>query len=403
MKRQLDFTQKTIQNKEIAISGSKSESNRLLILKEFYPNITLRNLSNSKDTKVLTEALSSKKELIDIGHTGTAMRFLTAYFACKKGTSIVLTGSERMQKRPIKILVDALLSLGADIKYLNKAGFPPLNITGKELLQHKISISGSVSSQYITALMLIAPSLKKGLEITLTDTITSRPYINMTLQFLNKLGIETNWEANKITIKPKNNIEAREILIESDWSSASYFYSFVALSNDSKISLTTFFKNSIQGDSQLAKIYANFGVSTTFNKNTITLKKDANHSLKKHLTFDFNDTPDLAQTVAVTCVGLGISCAIKGLHTLKIKETDRLLALKKELNKIGAKVRITEDSIHIRPIKIKPNTIIKTYDDHRMAMAFAPLAIKTPIVIENPEVVAKSYPVFWDDVEKLFD
>ncbi|HFS66810.1 MAG TPA: 3-phosphoshikimate 1-carboxyvinyltransferase, partial [Flavobacteriia bacterium] len=372
------------------------------LLKELYPNLELHNLSNSEDTKVLQEVLASKKETINIGHTGTAMRFLTAYYANKKGKTVILTGSNRMQKRPIKILVDALLDLGADIKYVKKEGYPPLKITGKNLLKDKVTISGDVSSQYITALMLIAPSLKNGLEITLTNKITSKPYINMTLQILNKLEINSEWKENKICIYPKNEIKKKKITIESDWSSASYFYSFIALSEGSKISLKTFFKNSLQGDSALSEIYTKFGVKTLFQNQATTIQKKPDFVLPKHLKFNFNDTPDLAQTVAVTCFGLGISCAITGLHTLKIKETDRLIALKNELQKLGAKVRITEDSIHIKPTKLKDDVIIKTYDDHRMAMAFAPLALKTPINIENHEVVAKSYPDFWQDITNLF-
>ena len=402
MKIHLDNTNKSIKNPTISISGSKSESNRMLILKEFYPNITLKNISNSKDSTVLQQALSSVKPEINIGHTGTAMRFLTAFFANKNGNEIVLTGSNRMQKRPVKILVDALIALGADITYLKNNGFPPLKIKGKTLHKNKVPISGNVSSQYITALLLLAPSLKNGLEITLKGKITSKPYIKMTLNLLQKIGVQTQWNNNIIKIYPKKNIQDSTITIESDWSSASYFYSFIALSGNASVSLNKFFKDSLQGDSKLADIYKHFGVTTIFKEDTIVLKKEKDFTQKKHLTFNLNDTPDLAQTVAITCVGLGLSCKITGLHTLKIKETDRLEALKTELKKLRAKVKITDESIHIKPEKLNAGITIKTYDDHRMAMAFAPLSLKIPINIENPDVVEKSYPDFWKDVEQLF-
>ncbi len=401
MDKHLDFTNKALQSKKIAISGSKSESNRMLILKEFYPNITLKNLSNSKDTQVLQKALNSKEKTIDIGHTGTAMRFLTAFYAAQNGKTTILTGSERMQKRPIKILVDALKMLGADITYLKNEGFPPLKINGKTLEKDKISIAGNVSSQYISALLLLAPSLKNGLKLTLLGEITSIPYIKMTLNLLDRLGISTGWHDNTITVKPQKNISHKSITIESDWSSASYFYSLIALSGGDSVSLSTFFTNSIQGDSELASLYTNFGVTTIFKENLIFLSKTENFSLKKHLKLDLNKTPDLAQTIAVTCVGLGISCTITGLHTLKIKETDRLVALKNELQKLGAAIKITDDSIQIKPKELKANQFIETYDDHRMAMAFAPLALKTPIIIKNPSVVDKSYPDFWKDFQFL--
>lgn len=401
MKKYLNLTESTFKNKEIAISGSKSESNRLLILNAFYPNIALENLSNSKDTQVLLNALSTKSNTINIGHAGTAMRFLTAYFASKKGSTITLTGSKRMQQRPVKILVDALNQLGAEIIYLNKAGFPPLKISGKELKNNKISIAGNISSQYITALLLIAPTLKNGLEVTLIDKITSKPYINMTLELLTNLGIKWNWTDNTIKITPKKSVKNKTITVESDWSSASYFYSLVALSEGISVTLNTFFQKSKQGDSKIVDIYKNFGVTTTFKNNSITLKKDKNFLQKKHVLFNFENTPDLAQTVAVTCVGLGVSCGITGLQTLKIKETDRLFALKTELQKLGAKVRITDESIHIKSTELKKDKTITTYDDHRMAMAFAPLALKIPLYIQNPDVVEKSYPNFWNDLALL--
>ncbi|MEE9350477.1 MAG: 3-phosphoshikimate 1-carboxyvinyltransferase [Flavobacteriaceae bacterium] len=396
----------------INITGSKSESNRLLILQQIFDDLRLENVSNSHDTIVLTKALSGKEKTIDIGHAGTAMRFLTAYFSIKKGCNLVLTGSERMQNRPIKILVDALLSLGADITYLDKEGYPPIQIKGVELIQNKVRIQGNVSSQYISALLLIAPSLKDGLHIELKGEITSIPYIEMTISFLNKIGIETTWDKNTITVLPKKVIKPTAITIESDWSSASYYYSLVALSENGKIKLSSFQKNSRQGDSALAEIYTHFGVKTTFNKDAIYLEKIANFKQKQQVKFDFIKTPDIAQTVAVTCFGLSVSCEIIGLHTLKIKETDRLEALKIELKKLGAKVKITEDSFHLlsetenktQNAKIKNQVFqIETYDDHRMAMAFAPLSLLMSLEIKDALVVEKSYPTFWKDLASVFN
>ncbi|MDH5413298.1 MAG: 3-phosphoshikimate 1-carboxyvinyltransferase, partial [Flavobacteriaceae bacterium] len=270
----LDYTENNIKNLEIKISGSKSESNRLLILQQWFPNLVLENLSDSDDTIHLTKALNSNTDIIDIGHAGTAMRFLTAYFSIIDGRAVTLTGSERMQNRPIKILVEALRSLDAKIAYLEKEGFPPLRITGKKITKKRVKIKGNVSSQYISALVLIAPHLKNGLELELLEEVTSRPYLEMTLNLLNQLGITTSWKENIIKIGHKINIEERKIVIESDWSSASYFYSLVALSNiGSSLELTSYKKQSLQGDSCLFDIYKNFGVVTTFINNTIKISK----------------------------------------------------------------------------------------------------------------------------------
>ncbi len=398
----LDYTNKTIQNVEVQISGSKSESNRLLILQQFYPDLNLLNLSDSDDTKHLQEALHAKKSTIDIGHAGTAMRFLTAYFSAQEGREVVLTGSQRMQNRPVKILVDALQSLGADISYVEKEGFPPLKIKGKRITATKVQIQGNVSSQYISALLLIAPSLENGLELKLLGKITSVPYIKMTLALLNQLGIETSWEENSIRISPKNAMKPKTIVVESDWSSASYFYSLVAFSEKATLKLSSYHKNSLQGDNSLMEIYKHFGVKTTFDAHSIFLSK-ANKVNKAPLVLNLVNSPDLAQTVAVTCFGLGIACNLTGLHTLKIKETDRLVALKNELEKLGAKVKITEESLHLKESNgIVKNVEIATYDDHRMAMAFAPLALKVPICIKDADVVTKSFTSFWKDLESIF-
>ena len=403
MNLSLDYSDKELLNAEINISGSKSESNRLLILQQWFPNLTLLNVSDSDDTNHLMDALNSTSEIVDIGHAGTAMRFLTAYFSALKGREVVLTGSGRMQNRPIKVLVDALKMLGANIKYVDKEGYPPLRIKGKNIKNNKVSIKGNVSSQYISALLLIAPSLPNGLEVELVDEITSRPYLQMTLELLHKIGVETKWKDTIITISPKRAIEDITITVESDWSSASYFYSILALADiGQSLVLTSYKKESLQGDSCLTDIYENFGVETIFNNNAIKLVKKS-EPINNKLALDLKNAPDIAQTIAVTCFALGIECDLYGLHTLKIKETDRLVALKNELQKFGANIEVTENSLHLkRATTIHKNIAVKTYDDHRMAMAFAPLAIKVPLTIENAEVVTKSYINFWEDLDKCF-
>lgn len=397
-------------NAEIGISGSKSETNRMLVLQSLYPEIAVENASNSDDSnhvrtalKVVNNENSKSNQIIDIQHAGTAMRFLTAFFSTQEGIIITLTGSSRMKERPIKILVDALRELGAEIKYLENDGFPPIQIFGKKITKNKVTLPASMSSQYISAVLLIAPKLENGLELTLTGTITSLPYITMTLNLLNQIGIETAVSDNKIRISPKKQLNnPHAISIESDWSSASYFYSIVALSEiGAQVILSNFKKNSIQGDSDLAIIYESFGVATRFHQNKIILRKESK-AITSKLDFDLNHMPDCAQTIAVTCFGLGVACHLTGLHTLKIKETDRLKALKNELSKLGASIKITDNSLTLAPTsKIISTTKIATYNDHRMAMAFAPLALKTKIEIENAEVVSKSYPNFWTDLEQI--
>ena len=389
-------------NHSFNISGSKSESNRLLILKYLFKNIKIENLSNSDDTIVLKNYLESNSNLIDVHHAGTAMRFLTAYLAIQNNNSFQITGSKRMQNRPIKILVDTLNILGADIKYLDKIGYPPLKINGKMLLGGEISLSSEVSSQYISALMLIASSLKNGLVISLEGSVTSRPYIEMTSSILNRVGIKSSFKENKISIQSVKLLEKSIQKVESDWSSLSYFYSIVALSKYSELNIGSYNINSIQGDKKLVEIYQNFGVQTSFSNDIITIKKIESKDLNKSLKLDLSDTPDIAQTIAVTCFGLGLSCDLNGLHTLKIKETDRLEALKVELTKMGAIVSITKDSFHLKKSsEIKSNITIETYNDHRMAMAFTPLAICKPIIINNPDVVSKSFPDFWDHLKGM--
>ena len=412
------------QKSKVKITGSKSETNRLLLLQALYPNISLENVSNSDDSEVMESIIHNSQlptvtlsavevpQLFNVHHAGTAMRFLTAYFAIQEGKEVILTGSSRMKERPIKILVEALQQLGAEIYYEENEGFPPIRIKGKKLTNKKVSLQANVSSQYISALLLIAPKLENGLELTLQGEITSIPYINMTLALLKEIGVKTSFIENKITVKPLLTINSKLLTIESDWSSASYWFSIVALSEiGTQITLSSYKQNSLQGDSALVEIYNNFGVETIFNNdNSITISKTSNLKLdssecelaKQTLNFKLNNCPDIAQTIAVTCFGLGIGCHLTGLHTLKIKETDRLEALKNELTKLGANVSVTNDSLTLEPSEIiNENISIKTYQDHRMAMAFAPLALKVPIIIEEAEVVSKSYPTFWDDLKSV--
>jgi 3-phosphoshikimate 1-carboxyvinyltransferase len=393
----------------LQISGSKSETNRLLVLQALYPNLVLENTSSSDDSEVMLNALqnfqlpTSNFQLVDVHHAGTAMRFLTAYFAIQEGQEVIVTGSPRMKERPITILVDALNQLGAEITYEEKEGFPPLRIRGNKIVKNRVALPANVSSQYISALLLIAPKLENGLELVLEGEITSLPYIKMTLDFLNQIGVKTLFENNtiKVTHHPLPNTQ-QLITVESDWSSASYWYSIVALSEIGfQVTLSNFKKNSLQGDSALVEIYKNFGVQTVFNDKEISLSK-VETLIPETLNLNLNNYPDLAQTIAVTCFGLGISCQLAGLHTLKIKETDRLEALQTELTKLGADIQVTSEALRLQPAaSIKSNIVISTYQDHRMAMAFAPLVLKTTLIIEEAEVVSKSYPTFWNDLKKV--
>ena len=390
-----------IKSAEIAISGSKSETNRMLIVQALYSEINLENASNSDDSRVLINALQSDAEVVDIHHAGTAMRFLTSYFAILEGRTVVLTGSERMQQRPIHKLVDALREMGADIEYTNNEGFPPLKIVGRKLSTSKVCIDASVSSQFISSLLLIGAKLPQGLEIELHGLITSKPYLQLSIDLITAVGIDAVMQNNSIKISAKKQIDPTIFFIESDWSSASYFYSFVALSSfGNSLKLRTFKKNSSQGDAALVEIYKSFGVETRFENNGIILRKIENSN--SPLKLDLADTPDLAQTIAVTALGQNRNCILTGLHTLKIKETDRLLALQSELTKFGATVIITENSLELHSTsKLNSDVIVETFQDHRMAMAFAPLVLRVNLSISESEVVAKSYPNFWKDVFKL--
>jgi 3-phosphoshikimate 1-carboxyvinyltransferase len=391
----------------IQITGSKSETNRLLLLQALFDNISISNTSNSDDAVAMAAGLKIDQGVVDIHHAGTAMRFLTSYFASSQGKEVVITGSERMQERPIKILVDALRSMGAQIEYTQNEGYPPLKITGTKLDQHKVVMAADVSSQYISSLLLIAPSLPNGLELHLEGKITSVPYIKMTLALLDAIGVENSFEGQIIKVAPQSTVETNELVVESDWSSASYFYSICALSDlGSEIKLSSYKKNSLQGDSVLAEIYRELGVETTFDKNSICLKKvsDISPSVKANgLVWDLANAPDIAQTIAVSCFGLGISCSLSGLHTLKIKETDRLVALYNELSKFGASVTIDDKSLQLESFegRMCEGVCVATYKDHRMAMAFAPLALLTSFKVEEAMVVSKSYPDFWEDMLTL--
>ena len=384
---------------KIQVTGSKSESNRMLLLQALFPQIELTNLSNSDDTVAMKSGLESEDALVDIGHAGTTMRFLTAYFSTIENQEKTLTGSQRMQERPIGILVDALRQLGADITYLKNEGYPPLLIKGKKLSANEVRLSADISSQYITALMLIAPRLAGGLRLHLQGMITSVPYIKMTQSLLHDIGIEASFSDQTIEISPKMDIDATTHAVESDWSSASYYFGITALAKEADIHLSTYKENSLQGDRVLMNIYEQLGVQSSIENNTLHLQKQALRSTSIQL--DLSNAPDIAQTIVVSCYGLGIACDIKGLHTLKIKETDRLVALQNELTKLGATIEITDRSLHLhkRNNPIRPNVLIETYHDHRMAMAFAPLALLVPIRIQDADVVTKSYPGFWKDLE----
>lgn len=390
---------------EFKISGSKSESNRLLILNALYHHsINILNLSDAEDTRLLQKALASDSRIIDIHHAGTAMRFLTAYLSICDDEEFIITGSERMKQRPIGVLVDALKSMGGQIEYLEKTGFPPLKIIGNRKLNNTVTLSAGISSQFISALMLIAPKLESGLTIELTGKITSKPYLEMTASVLKRAGIDIEFDQNKIKIRPAEKLNKMNWEVESDYSSLSYFYSVAALGGTSVFKINNFVSDSLQGDRAVSEIYRKyFGVESYFEKNQIVFRKNQSFVCQP-FEINLNDTPDLAQTLAVTAAALKIKCKLNGLETLRIKETDRLQALYVELKKVGAVSVLTKDSIALTGFsEPEPEIIVKTYNDHRMAMAFAPLCVLTNIEIENPGVVEKSYPNFWIDFENCFE
>jgi 3-phosphoshikimate 1-carboxyvinyltransferase len=398
---------------EIKLTGSKSECNRALIISALSKGtVSVENLSVAADTVTLNNSLESivgspesrlktkDSRLIDIGPAGTAMRFLTAFLAIQNG-KFVLTGSERMKQRPIGILSEALKSIGGKISYVENEGFPPLQITGPfEQTTKEVKIKGDISSQYISALLMIAPSLPLGLTLAIEGDLTSKPYVDMTLAMLEQVGIRNDWHENTITIEPQT-FNTAKLYVEPDWSAASYWYSIAALADEASIFLPGLNGYSLQGDSKITEIMANFGITSQFKNGGVFLKKEPKQIERK--IFDLKECPDLAQTIVVICAALGHDATFTGLETLKIKETDRVLALQTELAKIGVKFieknlsyKLDCSGLHF-PDKIT----ISTYEDHRMAMAFAPLALKIKEVeIEEKQVVEKSYPYFWDDLEK---
>ena len=386
----------------IQLPASKSISNRALIINALARGTTPPcNLSDCDDTLVMIKALAENNETIDIMAAGTAMRFLTAYLSTVQGTHI-LTGTERMQQRPIQILVNALRELGAQIEYAGKEGFPPLRIHGTELKGNELTLKGNVSSQYISALLMIGPVLKNGLRLHLTGEIISLPYINLTLQLMKEFGAKAAWTSgNSIEVAPKPYTPV-SFMVESDWSAASYWYQIAALSEQAEIELMGLFRNSYQGDSRGAEVFSRLGITTEFTHEGVLLKKS--NRLVEQLNEDFVDIPDLAQTFAVTCCLLGIPFRFTGLQSLKIKETDRIFALKAELRKLGYLLQDAQDSILIwdgERCQPEAQPVIQTYEDHRMAMAFAPAAFRFPgMRIAEPQVVSKSYPAYWEHLQQ---
>ena len=366
---------------EIDLPASKSISNRLLIIQALCKQeFVITNLSNSVDTKSLKRALKATSTNIDVGAAGTSFRFLTAYLSTLVGNRFILTGSNRMKERPIKELVNALLELGVEIKYLEKSGFPPLEIIGTNIKENKISIDGKISSQFISALLLIAPTLKNGIELNISGEIVSKPYIIMTLKLMEEFGIYHTWQENTIEIKPQK-YSAKDYNIEADWSAASFWYEIAALSSNCNIALNGLNKNSIQGDRKVMDLFKNLGVQNKFKNGSIILTKKEENFISKEI--NLINTPDLYQPLKCTLFSKNLTTKFLGLQSLKDKETNRIKAVEKELLKLDTTKKIT------------------TYKDHRMAMSFAPLSLKyDSLQINDVAVVEKSYPNFWNDLKK---
>lgn len=393
----------------IYLTGSKSISNRVLIVKGLSGlSFLIENISDSDDTTYLKHALDnySKNSLINVGHAGTDMRFLTAFLSLKKG-SYELTGSERLQERPVKDLVTVLKTLGADITYKNKEGYPPLLIKGKQLDGGKVEINGNVSSQFITALLLVAPYFKNGLQLTITSELVSKSYVNMTIEMMREFGASVSWDNNQITVKPTPySYSKKEYVVEGDWSAASYYYSLVALSEVNTIlRLKNLFQKSVQADAACQLIYKNFGIETSYSDDEIVITKTQSKNLSSVFKYNFIECPDIAQTIVVTCVGLKQAFHFTGLQTLKVKETDRIIALKKECKKLGIDLVVTENTIQWDgegELNVMQTLSIATYNDHRMAMSFASLVlIYESLIIEDENVVSKSYPLFWEHLKQI--
>ena len=385
----------------IRLASSKSESNRALIIQALAKeNIVLQNLSEARDTQTMMRLLKSQDKELDVLDAGTTMRFLLAYCTVARPGS-TLKGTPRMHQRPVKLLVDALSQLGAKVKYIENEGFPPVLLEGlpEGQQQATVSIRGDVSSQYISALLMIAPTLPQGLKLSLEGKVGSRPYISMTLGLMQRFGIKYRWEENIITVEAQA-YKSGDYTIESDWSGASYWYSLVALAEDAEVKLLGLRKDSLQGDIAIVEIMEKLGVVSEFDEEGVLLKKK---EAAQEFHYDFSDCPDLAQTVAVTCAAKGIPCTMTGLESLRIKETDRIAALRQELNKMGASLLEDKNTWELKAGR-NPQTIeglqIHTYEDHRMAMAFAPLSALMEMVIDEPDVVVKSYPGFWKDLDQ---
>lgn len=383
----------------VDLESSKSISNRLLIIKELCKTkFEIQNLSNAKDTKILNELLISFNKSIDLNceDAGTALRFLITFLATKEGIWKV-SGSKRMHERPIKPLIDCLVNLGAEIKYLVNEGFPPIEIKSKKLKSKKLSLPGDISSQFISALLMVAPTIENGLALQITSKVLSKPYIYMTLGLMSEFGIEYTWEDNLIKVKEQNFL-SKNIKVENDWSAASFWYSFLALSKSGEVTIPNLYANSLQGDSVLSSIYLKLGIKTEFNEDSIVLHKTK--KIVKELELDLSNHPDLALPIIVTCCGLGIKAHLMGLESLKVKESNRLECIKKELEKFNVISSISDSAIKIKENQniVQPTSIIESYNDHRIAMSIAPLCMKVDhIKFDNKDVVNKSYPKFWED------
>jgi 3-phosphoshikimate 1-carboxyvinyltransferase len=384
------------------LESSKSISNRLLIIKELCKTkFEIQNLSNARDTKILFEILSNYKTRkgLNCEDAGTALRFIIAFLATREGIWKV-SGSKRMHERPIKPLIDSLVKLGANIHYLENKGFPPIEIKSEKLSSGKLKLPGNISSQFISALLLIAPTIKGGLNLEITSKVLSKPYIDMTLGLMSEFGIEYSWENNLIKVKEQNYL-SKNIEVENDWSAASFWYSFLALSKSGEIKIPNLYANSLQGDSVLSVIYSKLGIKTEFSEDSTVLFKTKN--IAKELELDLSNNPDLALPIIVTCCGLGIKAHLMGLESLKVKESNRLECIKKELEKFNVISSINDYSIKIKENQkiVQPTSIIKCHNDHRIAMSIAPLCMKVDsIKFDNKEVVNKSYPKFWEDFDR---
>ncbi len=396
----------------VVLSGSKSISNRVLAIRALSPgHFSISGLADAKDTSLMQQLLSAPDEILDAGAAGTTYRFLTALLSMREGAQI-LTGSERMKQRPIGLLVEALRHLGADIRYMEKEGYPPLRIgpPARRNVARTLAISAGISSQYISALLLIAPTLPQGLSMRLDGPVVSRPYIEMTLRLMEYFGIAHEWKGDTIEVAPQP-YQPRDFEVEADWSAASYYYAMAALAPEADLKLSGLFEQSLQGDAVLVEMMRLFGVETRFHNGMTHLAKSGEASAPPVFEWDFLNCPDLAQTLAVVCAGTGVQGLLSGLETLRIKETDRIAALAAELKKTGVGL----SAVPKRPAKKSGKEyflvdgkaafptlpVFETYEDHRMAMAFAPLAMLAPIAIREPGVVEKSYPRFWKDIEGL--